>query len=496
MTVASLLSSASPGVFTLPTRLVEALRTQAGAKPRFIETLHPKQKLFVLDPSPRKAALCGRRSGKTSGIAAWFVEGMLKKPGSRCVYITQSAGQSRRNIWDKVLTKLIGQYHVPLKLTQRTGQLMVEHPNGSSLWLVGCADRGEMEKFRGDSYYRVCIDEAQAFGDWLGPAIEDSIEPALMDLRGTLALAGTPGPAKAGYFFEVTTGMRPGWSVGHHWTVVENPHMPEYQTVDARQAYLDQKRATNGWDLNHPTYRREWMAEWIDDTGALIYPFTYSANAWTPDMEQGPYGLPPGDYRFGLGIDLGFGDRSTAFVLVANRLGAQELFVIKSYVRSRMIPTALAAHVQQLQAEVRTKAERALTVVVDEGALGKGFAEQMRVLGAGCIAAQKSDKRSFQEYVGGLISGGHVKASFSDCRELLDEARKVQYDADTGKEDERYQRHCCDALLYIVRHMLPRYRPELEPPKRGTPEAHKIEEKAMREHLIKEREKRLRKLGR
>ena len=72
------------------------------------------------------------------------------------------------------------------------------------------------------------------------------------------------------------------------------------------------------------------------------------------------------------------------------------------------------------------------------------------------------------------------------------EARKLQFDAETGKEDERYLNHACDAFLYITRAFFPMYRPERLPPAKNTPEALMLEMKRERQSKIDEREKRLR----
>jgi len=480
----------------IPQSLYEALRAKAGLRPRFIEDLHGSQRAFVVDQSSRKSAVCGRRAGKSSGIGAWLVEGMISKPGTRSVYVGVTAAKAKQVLWDLVLTKMVKKYGLPLTMTTPSGQHMVRHSNGSTLWLVGCKDRSEMEKFRGEAYYRFCIDEAQTYGDWLQAAIADAIEPALLDYQGALAVCGTPSPAAVGFFHDVSTGAVQGWSWQHHWTFLDNPFMEGLNEPSDRSAWLENYRVGLGWGIDHPTYRREWLGEWIDDAGALIYPFSSVENAWTPSGE-GPYGLPPGEYRYGLGVDLGFGEQSTAFVLVADRVGFQELYVLKAYKRTRLIPNALAAHVQQVRANLLKETGAHLTVVVDEGALGKGYAEQMRALGVGCIPAQKVNKRTYQEYVRGLITSGNVKASGTNVKDLLDEARKVQFDPETGQEDERYVRHCCDAFLYITRQMFPRLDADtLAKGAAGPPRNPADTDMAKyKQHLIKEREKRQRRLA-
>jgi hypothetical protein len=472
---------------SLPASLYASLLLANGkaAPRRFLDALGPQQGLFVADRCKRKVARCGRRAGKSYGLTAWFLDGMEASPGSRSLYVTLTRPKARQIMWDNAFQRLRREFKLPLRLATRDGQLMVEHDNGSSLWLAGCDNKSEIDKFRGEPFRRAAIDECQAFPEYLQELIEDSIEPALMDLQGELALTGTPSPTLAGYFYEASTGQIPGYS-SHHWTVLNNPFLPH------AAEFLKELRERNRWDDKNPTLLREWYGEWVEDLEALIYPFTYESNSWLPEGSA-PYGLPPGEYVFGMGVDLGFSESSTAFCLVAKRQGTGEVYILKAYTRSRLIPTALAAHVQGVREKVRELTGQGLQVVVDEGALGKGYAEQMRVMGVMCEPAQKSEKRTYQEFVGGLVRMGSAKVDFGSCRELIDEARKLQFDAETGKEDERYRRHCCDAMLYIIRHLVPRYDPQLNPPVPGSTEAINLELKKHKEGLIRAREEKLRK---
>ncbi len=478
-------SDGHPGVsaaVSLPGWLHDSLlRANGKTAPRaFLDALGPQQGLFVKDQCKRKVARCGRRAGKSYGLAAWFLDGMESSPGSRSLYVTLTRPKARQIMWDNAFQRLRRDFKLPIRLATRDGQLMVEHDNGSSLWLAGCDNKSEIDKFRGEPFRRAAIDECQAFPDYLQELIEDSIEPAQMDLQGELALTGTPAPTLAGYFYEASSGLIPGYSA-HHWTVLNNPFLPH------AAKFIAELCERNRWDAKNPTLLREWYGEWVEDLEALIYPFTYALNSWTPDSGDA-YGLPPGEYSFGLGVELGFSESSTAFCLVAKRQGTGEVYILSCYTRSRLIPTALAAHVQAVREKVRELTGNGLQVVVDEGALGKGYAEQMRVMGVMCEPAQKTEKRSYQDFVGGLVRTGAAKVDYKSCGELIDEARKLQFDAETGKEDERYRRHCCDAMLYIIRHLVPRYDPELNPPVPGSREAIEAELKKHKQELIRQRE--------
>jgi hypothetical protein len=487
---------------SIPRSVYNALRSRAGRRPKYIETLHPKQRAFVEDQSKRKTALCGRRGGKTHGIGCWLLDGCEKKPRAKSLYVALTRAKAKSVLWDDCLEPLSRRFDLGLRLVHDEGALYIVHPNGHRIWLLGVDKQSEVDKVRGEKLWRVVIDEAQAFGEHMAELVEQAIEWALMDYDGQMALTGTPNPDATGYFWAATTGLDPNfakWPV-FTWTVLDNPAIPH------AAEWLTETMARNKWDEKHPTYRREFLGEWTEDRGALIYPIAYDANGWTPGRydvgelsdqplpEPTPFGLPPGKYQFGLGVDIGFSENSTAFCLAANLVGSGRIYLLKSYTLSRVIPTQLAAQVQAIRENIKTLTGQGLRVVVDEGALGKGYAEQMRVMGVGCEAAQKTEKRAYQDFVRGLILNGSVRVHMGQCAELVDETRKLQFDPETNLEDERYKRHCCDAMLYIVRAMVPRYVPERNPPKPGSKEALRAEMAALKQKTVSDREKRQRRV--
>lgn len=483
----------------IKTSVLTRLRLLAGLPPRYIADCHPKQRAFIEDKTKRKCAQTSRRAGKSHGIGCWLLQGAETHPGVKSCYIALTRGKAKSLLWDDCLAVINRKYKLGLELKQDQGLLYIVHPNGYRIWLVGMDNAAEAEKIRGEKLYRVVIDEAQAFGPYLEQMIEEAIIPTLVDYNGELALTGTPSPLCVGYFWAATTGGDPNvakWKT-HSWTVLDNPYIQG-------EAWLKEEKIRNGWDDSHPRYRREFLGEWTEDVGSLVYPLT-AENSWQPDSEL-PFGLPPGEYSYGLGVDLGFSLHSTAFTLVALRRGTGQIYALKSYTRSQLIPTALAAHVQGVREMVKKEAAQpeapaaSLRVVVDEGALGKGYAEQMRAMGVACEPAQKTEKRAYQEIVRGLVLTGHAPeknergeylggagllVNFAQCRELVEECRKLQFDDETGLEDERYVRHCADSLLYIVRAMFPTYAPQENEPTPGSAEALKAEMAKQRAATIK-----------
>jgi hypothetical protein len=186
-------------------------RKQASGEPAWLAALFPQQRAFVEDPSEKKAAVCSRRTGKTEGVAAWFLQAAYASPGSLSVYIALTRNNARLILWN-TLKGIDGRYRLGLWFREIDGQLMVQLPNKHRIWLAGCDNASEVDKFRGvrgesvGGIRRAAIDKAQAFGPYLRTLVDDVLEPALLDQRGELALCGTPGPIPAGLFYAATTG--------------------------------------------------------------------------------------------------------------------------------------------------------------------------------------------------------------------------------------------------------------------------------------------------
>lgn len=466
---------------SLPRGLAEGLRIAAGAREPWVEELHPKQRKFFDSKAKKRGACTGRRGGKSCGLATWHYEGLILKPGTRSVYITTTRAKAHEIMWDNGLLALKQRYKLPIRLGHEENQLMVFHENGSKLWLLGMPDQGEIDKVRGGKYFRASIDEAQAFPDWIEQLVSDSLEPALLDYDGDLAMTGSPGVDMAGYYYEVCAGQRPGWDVHDDWTALDNPYLP------GAAAWINNKREELGED--NPTFQREYMGKWSQDPDALVYPFTRERNGWTPQSDITPYGLPEGEYSFGLGVDLGWSEKSTAFTLGAASRSSGKLYLLRSWARSRLMPTALGAVIQQAKDEVWNATRRSLKVVVDEGALGQGFTAQMAAMGVTTEPAQKNEKRSAQEFLKGMIYAGNVLVHYSQCSELIEECRRLPFDPETGKESDSYRKHNADSALYLSRALIPRYDPKQNEPKPGTTEWLELQAKKHKDETAKRLER-------
>lgn len=410
---------------------------------RIIDAAFPEQRDFLTRAERRRVALCSRRAGKTWADAAWLALGALEDPAGLSLYTARSKSHARMLIMED-LQDLNERFHIGIRFRELDGQLIAQFPNRHRIWLAGVKNQSECEKFRGMPFTRVVIDEAQIYG-FLEYLIEDVLRPALIDKRGLLALTGTPGAVPAGLFYQVSTGDGgPAWPTSH-WTLRNNPYLPdvEGEIVDVLKA--------RGWSSDHPTFQREYLGRWVRDIGALVYPYDGQINAFSE--------LPPGRWRYGLGVDLGAGDAaSTALVLCAAQLEQPEVYALEARALANATPSRVAAEIERFR---RDPARPLSLIVLDEGALGRGYGDEFRQrYGLPVMAATKQNKRAIQEGIAGDMRAGLIKIDPHKCAPLVDEMQILQWTADRSEQDPRFPDHCCDAFLYCARALRPRYDPQ------------------------------------
>ena len=439
---------ADPRLFrTLIARLADE-QAQKASSP-FLDDMFPAQRAFFEDPAKRKAALCSRRAGKTFGVACWLYEGGRDCPKGLSVYICLSRNNARMILWATLIT-INDRYNLGLWFRTMDNQLIVELPNGHKIWLAGCKDSAEIEKFRGVKLRRAAIDEAASFGEYLRDLVMDVLDPALMDHDGEICLIGTPGVIPAGLFYEITTGHGWGndaatkWST-HAWTVLDNPHIAH------AERWLARKRKENNWSETHPRYMREYLGKWVVDDGSRCYPCEPARNYF--------YSLPSetdAKWIYALGVDVGYED-STAFVVGAYRRGLPNIYIIKAEKHEHLIPSAVAVRIEQLQ-----KRYGIAHVVLDSGGIGKAYAEEAsQRYGIYIEPAEKTKKRAFMELMKGELLSGTIRVQPRDCECLVNEWAALVWDEKHEKPDDRFDDHAADAALYLWRALVPYYRPQI-----------------------------------
>ena len=402
----------------------------------YITELSPKQKAFFDDPAKLKAAIPGRRSGKTWECIASLYEASRTHKRTFNPYICLTAVSARRIMWP-VLKEFDERYQLGLKFHDH--ELIAELPeNGSAIFCVGGDDARKVEALRGGKPARIRIDDAGSFPRALLRYLcEDVLDASLMDHDGDMSLVGTPNAACVGYFHDITTGKNPDVArvSTHHWTVLDNVHIPH------AAEWLERKRLSKHWSVDNPVYQREYMGHWIRDTDSLVFRFDRARH-----MKESA-AVPTWCV---LGVDLGVkeSEATTAFVVVGWNKHDRTTHALYAKKCARMNPETVGEEIAELMKKFPIS-----LVVVDEGGLGKGYADMWRArgnLGVGVVAAEKREKLTYVEFLNAELDSGRMTLA-EKAEPLAAELEMLQWDEDRKGYDDRFADHACDAFLYSWR---------------------------------------------
>jgi len=441
----------------------QALKDKESSGFVFEDFCFEAQNKFFKGEGPRfKTAVCSRRAGKTTGIAADMVDTCNRESNVICLYLTLSKRNARNIIWHD-LQKILLDHELDVKINQV--EMSVLFKNGSKINIEGAKDRSEVEKYRGWKLRKCYIDEAQSFRPYIKELVNEVITPALRDLRGELYLTGTPGPIPAGYFFECSQSKK--WH-NHHWTAFNNPFMHNPPKLDL-EVTLTEERDLKGITELDPSYRRETYGEWVEDYDSLVYKYNEARNHYNV--------VPKGEYTYIMGVDIGYKD-ADAIAILAYSQEHNKVYLVDELVKSKQTISELAEAIKEMDA-----AYGCVKKVIDAGALGKKIQEEINQrYGINLEAAEKQRKMEFIELMNADLRKGVLKAKSTS--RFAEDTKLVQWDRDKSTPDklkvsEVYHSDICDAVLYAyreARHYL--YEAHTPDPRRGTNEYMKqMEEK-------------------
>lgn len=439
--------------------------------------LHPAQRRFVASRSKFKTAHPGRRAGKTRAAAVGLLRAALARPGALCLYLAITRRNARRLVWSQ-LRALDAQHRLGFSFSE--SELAAKAPNGSEIILAGTDDIAELEKYRGNAYDLVIVDEAGSFAPGLLQYfVEEILEAALADHDGALWLLGTPNRSGAGYFADACNGVVPGWEV-HHWTLLDNWYMPH------ARAWLDSLLGRRRWTWDSPVVRREYLGQWVRDSELAVYAFDRSRNC-------GPFPALR-DAHYLLGLDIGTADDAptTAFSLWAYSLSDDRVWCVRSFKRAGLSPSDCAAKILAINAQYPLD-----RVVADAGGLGGGYIKEFRARYLPVMAAQKTDKRAFIELMNDDFRRGLVQIVEHENSAYIYELSNLQWRAsktERQEEDtERCPNHLSDSGLYAWRECR-HYRASVDEPEKPltADELAERERMRMRDVMLREQQRRLR----
>lgn len=472
-------------------------RLRASDPRRLTDEWFPEQAAFYNSKARLIAALCGRRAGKTRGLAAHFVRQAVGIPGSRQLYINTTRDEARKLFWIGANRDGVWSLVEQLKIAVKPDQTRLElHFTDTDSWifLKGAKDEVELSKALGDNYDEIAWDEAQKIRPSMAPTIREVTMPTLLDRGARLRFTGSANRQQSGIFWDITKpGAESKWEV-HRWNLLANPHFGRAVTRDGKhyvhalgnrqvlgpfpqstiQAEVAAARMRFGIaqlaedlevPIDSPIIQREGFGLWTPEDSAFVYHIRKCANPYYAPVRVRGDGFPdiaacladlPGDwtdYMFSLGGDLGFRD---AFALHcwAWRPHDRNLYEVFSWKKTELDSD------QQFNAVKEVRAVLPLgQVVVDASGAGlatstawsKVFVERYNLP---IVPAEKHQKDSFQAVYNTDISNGRCR--FREGGETAEEMLQLQFTklvTGTGKqiEDPTQDNHCCDASLYSHR---------------------------------------------
>lgn len=415
-----------------------------------LAAMHDKQRAAVIDPSPRKAILGGRRAGKTESAVYWLLEDWQSHPGKKSIYVATTIGSARDIMWDK-LQDICENWELPVHFNET--RLEVKFPNGYQITVTGCENRKQANRVgRGKKFRRVVIDELEIFDDeTIKYFIRSSLKPTLMDYGGELMLLGTPGFALHGFWYDATEeddaddeprekGRAKRWPT-HRMNALDNPFIG-YE--GGAQQFFEDEIAENGWTWDDPEFVRELLGKWVKDDTAYIYPFLASRNLWDEDVEDG--WSNDDEVRTVIGVDIGDQD-GCGFSVVRKRWDGEEIRVLESYSTINLDNDELAIEIKKLMLAYKTH-----HVFMDSKGHGATtICKSMLNYGIPAKPAENNHRKlPLIRDTRAVIRNGRLKCHPVKCRDLIQQLKAMVWNKDRDSHQEGIPDESIDATLWAV----------------------------------------------
>jgi hypothetical protein len=403
----------------------------------------PIQRKFIEDPSRFKLARAGRQSGKTFADAVYLILTCLKAPNTPTLYLGLTRDSAREAIWMTIVT-ILELLEIPHEALEST--LRIKFANGSFIQLFGADALNARNRLRGRKFGLVVVDEMGFFVT--ADDLIKSLLPTTAILKGTLIMTSSPGLLLTGFFYEADQGnLQSSWSK-YHWTIKDNPEMmkpandPKFKTR-AEEELDTICRLQFGGNVQHPTFRREYLGEWVRDATSLVYPFDQK------NVIQDEYEIEKPQY--GIGIDLGSVSASAICVLKFSQY-SREVQVVETWKEAGLLIDQIAAQLQSFIDKYKP-----ILTIADTGGLGKVVVEELtRRYHMQVQAAEKTDKSWHQRIIANDLISGYIKVIRPFNENLLAEWASITKD-NNGDEIKGTENHASDACLYIYRRVYNTY---------------------------------------
>jgi hypothetical protein len=332
-------------------------------------------------------------------------------------------------------------FQIPFRVDRTRQNIVFE--NRSAIKLTGDdANEHQIDTALGGKYKLVVFDECQAIKHDLENWVKNKLGPAMVDLDGTIVLAGTAGDYMGERFWHKVTRKQepePGWSV-HSWVPFDNPH-----TAERVRALLAKKRAENPDLDDDPGYQREWLCKWVVERDARVYRYDPTRNSIDSHTFDGKL------WRYIIGVDFGWED-PTAIVVGAYHPNDGRCYLLESFKKKHM-------HLEDVSAELKWLIEKySPEQIVVDGASPQ-FSESIageisRRYGIPMRAAKKLGKAEHIAAMNTDFRTGKIKVIKVGNEAMVKEWDELTWDEIARqrgifKESPTRDNHLADAALYL-----------------------------------------------
>lgn len=244
---------------------------------------HEGQKIFHRERARFRVMACGRRWGKTLAACAEAIREAVRKQGAVVWWIAPTFAMANIG-WRKMGELLPARLVANRSVSERFFELV----NGARLW-VKSADNPD--SLRGEGLDLAIIDEAAFVNEdaWIA-----AVRPALADKLGRAVFISTPMGRNWFYrCFLQGQADDPEWK---SWTfrTADNPHIAQSE-IEAAQR-----------DMPERIFRQEFLAEFLEDAGAVFRKVSEAATACPVASGNGTV----------IGVDWGKHDDFTVFTVL------------------------------------------------------------------------------------------------------------------------------------------------------------------------------------
>lgn len=461
------------------------------------EGLHGAQHAAWENDARLRALLMGRRTGKSEWLRRRLIDRTARNRGSVNPYLSITRKHAKLNFW-KGLKLCAASTGAEYRVNESDLTIDFEPSGGGMVWLGGLDNVDELDKSRSSGIACAVLDECQRYPSAnLEYVTTEVIQPALADFDGEIILAGTPGPTMAGFWYRMT-GLQSTMGVPvFRGTMLDNPHL----RVDQAR-FMAEMRQRNGWTEQTPKFRREYLAEWCEDPGELVFPVAEHnyVNELPTRTEHGK-ALDPSRWSYTMGSDIGASPGETTLVVIATHPDLACAYIVHAEAHVGWLISQWVERFRYLRAGTPSSPPRYpdAVLVVDAGGMGKYHTlELSKHFAEAFVAASKDHKASMVDITRDRLVAGRIKLLRGPATQALrDEWSVLGWAEDkngqriTDKHGTPYpnpnsKQHVTDGALYGLRRAWTYAGGDAQPkPEPGSPAAWEAEER----EIIAQRER-------